>query len=180
LNQFYYGLPWGLVFLLSPSLSIGSLSIREQQKLRRQSFLKTFGFRNLSGEFPNFRRVLLIWVTSDVESSWKRLYLSYKWNNIGVLSVFVFQISIPVNDPYFWWLLIILLIIGLIAIIVIGFLLAFPIAGLAAFLVFFLTGSLLYAGITFLFVALIVAAIGQAADIGHKHSDHEHSNEHED
>jgi membrane protein implicated in regulation of membrane protease activity len=106
--------------------------------------------------------------------------LSCKWTSIGVLLVFTSQINIPVNDPSFWWLLIILLIIGLIAIIVIGFLLAFPIAGVAAILVFFLTGSLLYAGITFLFVALIVAAIGQAADIGHQHSEHEHSNEHED
>ncbi len=86
-------------------------------------------------------------------------------------------IPIP-TDPGFWWLLIVLLIIGLIAIIVIGFLFAFPIAGLAAIAVFFLTGSLLWAGITFLVVALISAAIGNALDIGHRHDEHEH--EHHD
>ena len=84
--------------------------------------------------------------------------------------------SIPIpTDPGFWWLLIVLLIIGLIAIIAIGFLFAFPIAGLAAIAVFFLTGSLLWAGITFLIVALISAAIGESV---HPHTHHEH-HEHE-
>jgi membrane protein implicated in regulation of membrane protease activity len=82
--------------------------------------------------------------------------------------------SIPIpTDPGFWWLVIVLLIIGLIAIIAIGFLFAFPIAGLAAIAVFFLTGSLLWAGITFLIVALISAAIGEAVH-PHRHVEHEH------
>ena len=96
--------------------------------------------------------------------------------------MFSLQINIPINDPSFWWLLIVLLIIGLIAIVVIGFLFAFPIAGLAALLVFFLTGSLLWAGVTFLIVALIVAAVGDALDLGHRHEhvhEHEHVVEHE-
>ncbi len=77
-----------------------------------------------------------------------------------------------------------LLIIGLIAIVVIGVLFAAPIAALAAIAVFLLTGNLLYAGITFLIVALIVAAISQAVRIGrrsdhgaHEHDHHEHVHE---
>jgi len=81
-------------------------------------------------------------------------------------------------DPQFWWLLIVLLIIGLIAIIAIGFLFAFPIAALAAIAVFFLTGSLLYAGITFLIVALISAAIGDLLHMSRRH--HHHDEEHHD
>ena len=86
------------------------------------------------------------------------------------------------SDPGFWWLLIVLLIIGLIAIVAIGFLFAFPIAGLAAIAVFFLTGSLLWAGITFLLVALISAAIGEALQMTprHHHHDDEHHEEHHD
>lgn len=86
------------------------------------------------------------------------------------------------SDPGFWWLLIVLLIIGLIAIVAIGFLFAFPIAGLAAIAVFFLTGSLLWAGITFLIVALISAAIGEALQMTprHHHHDDEHHEEHHD
>jgi membrane protein implicated in regulation of membrane protease activity len=97
--------------------------------------------------------------------------------------LFLSQISIPaISDPAFWWLVIVLLIIALVAVIVIGFLFAFPIAALAAILVFFLTGSLLDAGITFLVVALIVAAIGRAANIGrHEHHENEHvHHEHDD
>jgi membrane protein implicated in regulation of membrane protease activity len=87
--------------------------------------------------------------------------------------------SLPIpTDPDFWWLLIVLLIIGLIAIVIIGFLFAFPIAGLAAIVVFFLSGSLLWAGITFLGVALISAAVGDALDLGHRH-EHEHENKQE-
>jgi len=83
------------------------------------------------------------------------------------------------NDPQFWWILLVLLIIALAAIVFIGFLLAFPIAAIAAILVFFLTGSLLWSGITFLVVALISAAIG---DMLHKTRRHHHHHEevHED
>jgi len=83
------------------------------------------------------------------------------------------------NDPQFWWILLVLLIIALAAIVFIGFLLAFPIAALAAILVFFLTGSLLWSGIAFLVVALISAAIG---DLLHKTRRHHHHHEevHED
>ena len=89
----------------------------------------------------------------------------------------MFALQVILTDPDFWWLLIILLIIGLIAIIVIGFLFAFPIAGLAAIAVFFLTGSLLWAGLTFLLVALISAAIGEALHLGHRHHEHEHEHD---
>ena len=93
--------------------------------------------------------------------------------------LFALQV-INLNDPQFWWLLIVLLIIGLIAIIVIGFLFAFPIAALAAIAVFFLTGSLLWAGITFLVVALISAAIGDLLEMTPRHRRHEeeHHEEH--
>ena len=95
--------------------------------------------------------------------------------------MFAMQV-INLSDPEFWWLLIILLVIGLIAIIVIGFLFAFPIAGLAAIAVFFLTGSLLWAGITFLIVALISAAIGDLLHYTprHHHHEDEHHEEHHD
>ncbi len=89
--------------------------------------------------------------------------------------MFPFQITINPSDPGFWWILIVLLIIGLIAIIVIGFLFAFPIAALVAILVYFLSGSLLWAGITFLIVALISAAVGDAL---HYTSRHHHVEEH--
>ncbi len=88
--------------------------------------------------------------------------------------MFALQILIP-TDPGFWWLLIALLIIALIAIVVIGFLFAFPIAALAAIAVFFLTGSLLWSGITFLIVALISAAVG---DLLHMTRRHRHVDEH--
>ncbi len=79
---------------------------------------------------------------------------------------------INLADPGFWWLLIVLLIIALIAILVIGFLFAFPIAALAAILVFFLTGSLLWSGISFLIVALISAAIGDLLHMTRRHHHH--------
>jgi membrane protein implicated in regulation of membrane protease activity len=93
---------------------------------------------------------------------------------------FLLALQINLTDPGFWWLLIILLIIGLIAIIVIGFLFAFPIAALAAIAVFFFTGSLLWAGITFLIVALISAAIGDLLQMTPRHHHHEetHHEEH--
>jgi membrane protein implicated in regulation of membrane protease activity len=86
--------------------------------------------------------------------------------------------AINLTDPGFWWILVILLIIALAAIIFIGFLFAFPIAALAAIAVFLLTGSLLWAGITFLIVALISAAIGDLMHMTRRH--HHHEDEHED
>ncbi len=78
-----------------------------------------------------------------------------------------------------------MLVIALMVIVVIDFLFAFPIAGLAAILVFFLTGSLLWAGIAFLIVALISAAIGDLLHMTarhhheHEHEEHEHEHEHD-
>jgi membrane protein implicated in regulation of membrane protease activity len=86
--------------------------------------------------------------------------------------------AINLTDPEFWWILIILLIIALAAIIFIGFLFAFPIATLAAILVFFLTGSLLWAGITFLVAALVSTAIGDLMHMTRRH--HHHEDKHED
>lgn len=88
----------------------------------------------------------------------------------------LFALQINLADPGFWWLLVVLLVIGLIAIIVIGVLFAFPIASLAAIAVFFFTGSLVWAGITFLIVALISAAVGDAMHMSrrHRHVEHEH------
>lgn len=84
----------------------------------------------------------------------------------------MFQVFNP-TDPSFWWLLIVLLIIALAAIIVIGFLFAFPFAALAAIAVYFLYGSLVWAGITFLIVALISAAIGDVLHMTRRHHHHE-------
>ena len=75
------------------------------------------------------------------------------------------------------------MIIALIAIVVIGFLFAFPIAALAAILVWFLTGGdLFWTAVTFLVVALISAAIGRIwqATYRTKHThEHHEKNEHE-
>ena len=91
----------------------------------------------------------------------------------------VFQI-IPTDPTSLLWLLIILLIIGLIAIVVLGFLFAFPIAALAAILVWFLTGGDLFlTGLTFVIVALISAAIGRIWRATYRTRDHEHTHEHE-
>ena len=93
--------------------------------------------------------------------------------------IFSLQVALPPAGS-FWWLAIVFLIIALIAVIVIGFLFAFPIAALAAIITYFLTGgsihsltggSLLDAGIVFLVVALISAAIGNLAGYGHRHHD---------
>ncbi len=97
------------------------------------------------------------------------------------------QIAIPTDPTTLLWILIILIIIGLIAIVVIGFLFAFPIAALAAILVWFLTGGdLFWTAITFLVVALISAAVGRiwraTYRTGHTHEhveEHEHEHEHE-
>lgn len=75
----------------------------------------------------------------------------------------ILQIGVALSDPEFWWALVILLVIGLVVIVFFSFLLAFPIAALAAIGVYFFTGSLLWSGITFLVVALIVAAIGKGS-----------------
>jgi membrane protein implicated in regulation of membrane protease activity len=94
----------------------------------------------------------------------------------------VFQIAIPTDPTSLLWLLIILLIIGLVAIVVLGFLFAFPIAALAAILVWFLTGGDLFlTGLAFLVVALISAAIGRIwRGTRHTHDhDHEHEHAHE-
>jgi membrane protein implicated in regulation of membrane protease activity len=87
------------------------------------------------------------------------------------MSLFALQV-ISLSDPGFWWLLIVLLIIALIAIVAIGFLFAFPIAALAAIAVFFLTGSLLWSGITFLVVALISVAVGDLLHMTRRHHHH--------
>jgi len=71
--------------------------------------------------------------------------------------------GINLSDPNFWWILIILLVIGLVIIIAFQFLLAFPFAALSAIAVYLLTGSLLWSGVAFLIVALIVAAIGKTS-----------------
>jgi membrane protein implicated in regulation of membrane protease activity len=91
--------------------------------------------------------------------------------------MFPLQIIIPsLSDSSFWWLVIVFLIIALIAVVVIGFLFAFPIAALAAILAYFLTGSLVDAGIVFLVVALISAVIGKLAGYGRRRTVvvHEH------
>ena len=105
--------------------------------------------------------------------------------------MFALQIALPPIDS-FWWLVIVFLIIALIAVIVIGFLFAFPIAALAAIITYFLTGgsitslttsSLVYAGIVFLVVALISAAIGRLAGYGRRRTvvvHEEHHDEHHD
>ena len=105
--------------------------------------------------------------------------------------IFPLQVVLPPVDS-FWWLVIVFLIIAVIAVIVIGFLFAFPIAALAAIITYFITGgsiqsltgsSLLYAGIVFLIVALISAAIGRYAGYGRRHTvvvHEEHHDEHHD
>jgi len=91
----------------------------------------------------------------------------------------ILQIGVTLSDPNFWWLLIILLVIGLVVILAFSFLLAFPFAALAAIAVYLLTGSLLWSGIAFLIVALIVAAIGKTSRKRrethyHEHEEHVH------
>ena len=90
--------------------------------------------------------------------------------------MFSLQVALPPVDS-FWWLAIVFIIIALIAVVVIGFLFAFPIAAVAAIITYFITGgsinsltssSLLYAGIVFLVVALISAAIGNLAGYGRR------------
>jgi membrane protein implicated in regulation of membrane protease activity len=101
------------------------------------------------------------------------------------------QISIPPLPSDFVQLLIwiiILVVIGLIIIAILGFLFAFPIAALAAILVWFLSGGdLFWAAVAFLIVALISAAIGRiwrttyhSHSAEHTHGEiHEHSHDHE-
>jgi membrane protein implicated in regulation of membrane protease activity len=107
---------------------------------------------------------------------------------VNFLSAFLsaLQIAIPTDPTQLLWLLIIFLIIGLIIIVVLGFLFAFPIAALAAIAVYFLTGGDLFlTGLTFLIVALIVAAIGKiwraSRRTTHTHEhEHDHEREHSD
>ena len=81
--------------------------------------------------------------------------------------MFPLQVIIPaLTDASFWWLVIVFLIIALVLVVVIGFLFAFPIAALAAIITYFVTGSIVDAGIVFLVVALITAAIGRLAGYG--------------
>ncbi len=69
---------------------------------------------------------------------------------------------LPASSTQLLWALIILLIIGLIGIVVLGFLFAFPVAVVAAITAWFLTsGDLFLTGLTFLVVALITASIGR-------------------
>jgi membrane protein implicated in regulation of membrane protease activity len=95
------------------------------------------------------------------------------------VNLFGLQVIIP-TDLGFWWLVIVLLVIALIAILFIGVLFAFPVAALAAIAVYFFTGSLLWAGITFLVVALISVAIGDLMHMSrrHRHVVVEHVEEH--
>jgi membrane protein implicated in regulation of membrane protease activity len=91
------------------------------------------------------------------------------------------QVALPTDPTQLLWLLIIFLIIGLIIIVVLGFLFAFPFAALAAIIVYFLTnGDLFYTGLTFLIVALIVAAIGKVWRASTHAHEHEHEHTHED
>ncbi|MFZ7136983.1 MAG: hypothetical protein ACOWW1_00975 [archaeon] len=76
--------------------------------------------------------------------------------------IIALQIGSTLYDPEFWWVLVILLVIGLIAILALQFLLAFPIASLSAIAVYVFTGSLLWSGVAFLIIALLVAAIGKS------------------
>ncbi len=86
------------------------------------------------------------------------------------------QVALPTDPTQLLWLLIIFLIIGLIIIVVLGFLFAFPFAALAAIIVYFLTnGDLFYTGLTFLIVALIVAAIGKVWRASTHAHEHEHA-----
>ncbi len=94
------------------------------------------------------------------------------------------QIALPTDPTQLLILLVVLVIIALIVVVVIGFLFAFPIAALAAILVWFLGGGLFWAAVTFLVVALISAAIGRiwrATYRRHDHTEvvHEHEHEHE-
>ena len=96
------------------------------------------------------------------------------------------QIAIPTDPTQLLILVAVLLIIGLILIVILGFLFTFPVAALAAILVWFLTGSFFWAAVTFRIVELISAAVGRiwrATYRHHEHVDiheHEHGHEHEE
>jgi membrane protein implicated in regulation of membrane protease activity len=94
--------------------------------------------------------------------------------------MFPLQNIIPsLSDASFWWLVIVFLVIALIAVLVIGFLFAFPIAALAAIVTYFLIGSLVDAGIVFLVVALISAVIGNLAGYGRRRTVVVHEEHHD-
>ncbi len=75
-------------------------------------------------------------------------------------------------DASFWWLVLVLLIVGLVIIVAIDILVAFPIAALAGIAIYLLTGSLVTAGFVFLVTALVSVAVGSAFDVGHGHHHH--------
>lgn len=83
-------------------------------------------------------------------------------------------------DASFWWLVLVLLIVGLVIIVAIDILVAFPIAALAGIAIYLLTGSLVTAGFVFLITALVSVAVGSAFDVGHRHHHHTHIVEEED
>jgi membrane protein implicated in regulation of membrane protease activity len=89
------------------------------------------------------------------------------------LSILQFAIATPTDLTQLLWLLITLIIIGLIIIVALGFLFAFPIAAFAAITVWFLTGGDLFlTGLTFLIVVSITAAIGRTwRKTTHHHED---------
>ncbi len=92
------------------------------------------------------------------------------------------QIAIPTDPTSLLIFLIVLVVIALIIVAVLGFLFAFPIAALAAILVWFLGGGIFWAAVTFLVVALISAVIGRvwrATYRTHEHEEHAHDHEHE-
>ena len=118
--------------------------------------------------------------TFHYNSSPIKIYPTNNEMELGVSMMFPLQVIIPaLTDASFWWLVIVFLIIALIAVIVIGFLFAFPIAALAAIVTYFLTGSLVDAGIVFLVVALISEAIGNLAGYGRKRTVVVHEEHHE-
>ncbi len=80
------------------------------------------------------------------------------------LSLFLsaLQAAVPADPTQILWLLIVLIVIGLIAIVVVGFLFAFPVAVVASIAAWFLTGGDLFlTGLTFMITALITASIGR-------------------
>ena len=79
------------------------------------------------------------------------------------------QAATPPGSTQLLWVLVILLIIGLIGIVVLGFLVAFPVAVVAAIATWFLTGGDLFlTGLAFLVVALITAVTGKLWQKTHK------------
>ncbi len=91
---------------------------------------------------------------------------------MSLTNMLVRQMPIPDTG-----LLVLFILIGLVIILAIGVLFAFPIASLAGILAFFFTGSLTLAGLAFLVVALISVAIGDSRGMSHRHHYHNDSDE---